>query len=194
MKNLFVALILILAAGTGAVFLASNGTRDTAATRAATSPLDEGYDYYVQNMRTTRFGSDGQPVSQLQAERVTHYPDGDRAELQAPAFKSFGVGTDAWQVSASTGTLSPDAERAEDRLELEGDVQLYKPVAREGFFDIRTSALTVFTDTEEVTGDAPVTFQTRGSRAESAGVRALLAEDSIQLTDGNATHDPNQLQ
>ncbi len=194
MKNLVLALILIVAAGAGAVFFASSGALDGAATTATASPLDEDYDYYIQDMRTTRFDSGGQPVSQLQAARVTHYPDGDRAELQAPAFKSFGVGTDAWQVSASAGTLSPDAERAEDRLELQGDVQLYKPVAREDFFDIRTSALTVFPDTEEVTGDAPVTFQTRGSRVDSAGVRARLAEDDITLTDGNATHDPNQLQ
>lgn len=190
MKNLVLALILIVAAGAGAVFFASSGMQDAATSTAATSPLNQNYDYYVQNMRATRFGSDGQPVSQLQAERVTHYPEGDRAELQAPAFKSFGVDNDAWQVSATAGTLSPDAERAEDRLELLGEVQLFKPVAREGFLDVRTSALTVFTDTEEVSNAAPVTLQTNGSRAEGVGMRALLDQDIIKLNDGNASHDP----
>lgn len=190
MKNLVVALILILAAGTGAVYFASSSVQETMAP-ATTSPLDEDFDYYVQDMRATRFGSDGQAVSQLQAARVTHYPDDERAELEAPAFKSFDVNTDAWQVSAAAGTLRPDAERAEDRLELRGEVELYKLLAREDFLDVRTSELTVFTDSEEVINDAPVTLRMRGSQAEGAkGMRALLAQDYIQLNDSNGTHDP----
>lgn len=192
MKNRVLSLFFVLAAGIGVVYFTSIGERSSSSeATAGSSPLDEDYDYYVQNMRATRFGGDGQPVSQLQAERVTHYPDGDRADLQAPAFKSFGVGTEAWQVSATAGTLTPDAERSEDRLELAGDVQLYKPLEREDFFDVRTSSLTVFTDSEEVINTAPVTLQTRGSRVEGVGMRALLAEDYIKLNDGNASHDPN---
>lgn len=191
MKNLVLALLLIVAAGTGAVYFAGNGEREAATTAAGTSPLDQDFDYYAQDMRTTRFDSAGQAVSQLTAERVTHYPDGDRAELQAPAFTSFGVEGDAWKVSATSGTLTPDAARAEDRLELQGDVQLYKPASRSDFFDVRTSALTVFTDTEEVTSAAPVTLQTRGSRAEGVGMSALLGQNYFKLNDGNASHDPN---
>jgi lipopolysaccharide export system protein LptC len=191
MKNLIVALILILAVGAGALYFTASGARDDATAAApGASPLDEDYDYYAQNMRATRFGSDGQPVSQLQAERVTHYPEGDRAELQAPAFRAFGVEDNAWQVSAQTGTLTPDVERAEDRLELQGDVQLYKPLAREDFVDVRTSMLTVFTASEEVVNTAPVTLQMRNSRHEGVGLHALLTQNILQLNDGNGTHDP----
>jgi lipopolysaccharide export system protein LptC len=190
MKNLVFALILIVAAGAGAVYFSSSAMQDTAATTAGTSPLDEDYDYYVQNMRATRFGSNGQPVSQLQAGRVMHYPEGDRAELQAPAFKSFGAESDAWQVSAETGTLAPDAERGEDRLQLAGAVQLYKPLSGGDFADLRTTALTVFTDSEEASSDAPVALEMRNTRMQGVGVSARLAENYFQVNKSKGSHDP----
>jgi len=191
MKSLLPALILILAAASFATFYIADIERDdTAAAAPRSSPLDEGYDYYVQGMRATRFGSDGQAVSQLRAERVTHYPDGDRAELNQPAFDSFGSVNEVWQVSATTGTLMPDIERGEDRLELAGDVNLRKPLESGDFINIRTTALTVFTTSEEVTTEAPFNVQMRNSRFNGVGMNARLADNYIQLKDVNGTHDP----
>ncbi len=193
MKNLVVALLLILAAGTGAILVTARGDRGGSEAESSGSPLDENYDYYVQDMRATRFDSNGAAVSQLEAARVTHYPDGDYAELQAPAFHSFGTQNYAWQVNARAGTLSPDAERNEERLDLEGDVRLYQPRGEDNFMDLRTSMLTVFTESEEAVSSAPYTFHTRDSQFEGVGMRALLAENSVQLNDGNSTHDPRTL-
>lgn len=190
MKNLAVAFVLIFLAGAGAVFVTTRGELEATTESTGTSPLDQDYDYYVQDMRTTRFNGAGQPVSELQAERVTHFPEGDRAELQMPAFKSFGVESAAWQVNAETGTLAPDAERAEDRLELEGEVRLYKPLNGGDFADLRTTALTVFTDSEEARSEAPVALEMRGTSMEGVGMRARLAENYIQLTDSKGSHDP----
>jgi lipopolysaccharide export system protein LptC len=191
MKNLLAAIILVLVAGAGAVYFTARAPFDESVSApSGTSPPDEDYDYYVQNMRTTRFNSSGQPASQLEAERVTHFPDGDRAELQMPAFKSFGVERDAWQVSAETGTLAPDAERGEDRLELAGAVQLYKPLAAGDFADVRTTALTVFTDSEEAASDVPVALEMRDTHLEGVGLRARLTENYFQLNDSKGSHDP----
>ncbi len=193
MKNVLFTLVFLLLAGVGVALITgemSRGEADVAT--SGPSPLDADYDYYIQDMRATRFGSDGQPVSQLTAARVTHYPDGDRAELQAPAFKAFGGENDAWQASAATGTLAPDAERAEERLDLQGDVALYKPQALGDFWDVQTSALAVYLTTEEAATTAPVALQTRNTRVDGVGMRALLAENTIQLNDGKSTHDPAQ--
>ncbi len=136
MKRLLLPMLVLVLAGVGAALIVGETSRsDAPSVTAGTSPLEANYDYYIQNMRSTRFGSDGQPVSQLTAERVMHYPDGDRAELQTPRFKAFGGENDAWQVSAATGTLAPDAERREDRLELQGDVALHKTLAAGNFVD-----------------------------------------------------------
>jgi len=190
MKNLDLVLVLILAAGAGAVFFSTDFTRNAADPNAGASPLDADYDYYIQDMLTTRFGSEGQALSRLRAARVTHYPDGDRAELLAPRFQSY-TDSDSWQVSADTGTLMPDPARAaEERLDLSGNVALHKPLEAGNFIDINTHELTVFVDTEEVFSEAPVTLRTRNMRQEATGMRALLAQDHLQLDNGNGTYDP----
>lgn len=173
------------------LFVTATEPEQSANDESGASPLDADYDYYVEDMRTTRFGADGQALSQLQAARVTHYPDGDRAELAAPMFRTFGAAGDTWQVGADAGTLAPYAARAEDRLDLVGNVQLQKPQESGDFVEVRTSALTVFIATEEVVSTAPVTVQTRGLRHEGVGMRALLAENYIKLNDGKGTYDPS---
>jgi LPS export ABC transporter protein LptC len=190
MKNLLPLLVVLLAGIGVALFMVELDRGDAAVASADQSPLEAAYDYYIEGMRTTRFGSDGQATSQLKASAVTHYPDGDRAELQAPELKTFGDENDAWQVSAAAGTLVPDAERSEDRLDLQGDVELHKPLAGGDFADVRTSALTVFTTTEEVTTTAAVALQMRNTRLEGIGMQALLAENYFHLDDGKGTHEP----
>ncbi len=190
MKNLLPLLVLLFAGIGVALFMGELERGDNAAVVADLSPLEADYNYYIEDMRTTRFGSDGQATSQLTASRATHYPDGDRAELQAPELKTFGDENNAWQVSADAGTLVPDAGRSEDRLDLQGDVELHKPLAGGDFADVHTSALTVFTTTEEVTTTAAVALQMRNTRLEGIGMQALLAEDYFHLNDGKGTHEP----
>lgn len=195
MKTLYWPLAFFLLAGIATVlWLPDRNAPAETAGNTGVELLAADYDYYIQNMQTTRFGADGQAVSQLRAERVTHYPDGDRAELQAPGFTALGTVSDAWQVSAATGTLVPDAESAGERLELQGRVVLNKALARGDFLEVRTTALTVYPDAEEAVTAAPVSLQTRDTRLESTGMRVLLATDYIKLNEGRGTHDPAPIQ
>ncbi|MDY6981682.1 MAG: LPS export ABC transporter periplasmic protein LptC [Pseudomonadota bacterium] len=186
--KLVAALVFVLLAASAATFFVTGLEGDAPTQETRTSPLDEAYDYYVQNMRTTRFAADGSAVSQLRAERVTHFPEDDRADLVQPEFMSFD--DDAWQVSASTGTLSPEPARDDDRLELAGTVELRKPLANGDFYEIDTSELTVFLASEEAFSEAPVVLRTRNSRLNGNGMQARLAENEVQLNDGNGTHVP----
>ena len=194
MKNLYVPLFFVLVAGGSAVLLMGRMRSETATgTSTGSSPLEADYDYYIQDMQSTHFDSMGQAVSRLQAERVTHYPEGDRAELQAPGFAAFGAVSKAWQVSAATGTLSPDAERGEERLELGGEVVLTKPLARGDNLEVRTAALTVYTGSEEALTTAAVTLSTRNTQTVGTGMRTLLAQEKIELNNVRGTHDPTPL-
>ncbi|HEY0962370.1 MAG TPA: LPS export ABC transporter periplasmic protein LptC [Pseudomonadales bacterium] len=187
MKFVFALVFVLLAASAATFFIAGlEGDAEGQATRS--SPLDEAYDYYVQDMQATRFTADGSAASRLVAQRVTHFPDGDRAELVAPAFESFDG--DAWQVSAMTGTLVPDTQRDEDRLELDGNVALRKPLANDDFIEISTSTLTVYVGSEEAFNDVPVELRMRGSRLNGTGMQARLAENYLHLNDGTGTHEP----
>lgn len=188
MKNWLLTLLLILAAASAATFFVA-GLENSAQAPAASrmSPLDEPYDYYVQDMHATRFDASGTAVSQLRAERVTHYPDDDRAELQAPRYAALAE--DGWRVAATAGTLVPDAERGEERLDLRGAVELRMPLANGDNVEVATSELTLFTQSEEAFSNAEVALQTRNSRLNGVGLQARLAQD-IQVNNGNGTHDP----
>jgi LPS export ABC transporter protein LptC len=186
--RLIAALVFILIAASAATFFVTGLESDADVQAVRSSPLDEAYDYYVQGMHATRFAADGSAVSRLRADRVTHFPDDDRAELVQPDFASFD--SDAWRVSASTGTLSPDAQRGEDRLELDGNVKLRKPLENGDLVEVDTAALTIFLASEEAQGTSPVELRTRSSRLNGNGMQARLAENSFQLNDGNGTHVP----
>lgn len=186
--RLVAALVFVLLAASAATFFVTGLEGDIDTQEARTSPFDEAYDYYVQDMRATRFSADGSAVSQLRAERVTHFPEGDRAELVQPRFMSFD--DDAWQVSARTGTLSPEPARDDDRLELAGTVELRKPRANGDFYNVDTTQLTVFLASEEAYSDAPVELRTRTSRLNGNGMQARLAENIVKLNDGNGIHAP----
>lgn len=187
--RLVAALVLVLIAASAATFFVT-GLDDSSgdAQESMSSPLDEAYDYYIVDMRATRFAPDGTALSELRAGRVTHFPEGDRAELVEPRFASFDE--DAWRVSASTGTLRPEPERNDDRLDLAGAVELRKPLDNGDFLDIETTELTVYVASEEAYSDAPVTVRTRNSRLNGNGMQARLAQNYVQLNDGNGTHVP----
>jgi lipopolysaccharide export system protein LptC len=189
-------LIAILVAGSLLVLWLFDQATDDPTVRVtdADSPLAADYDYYVSAMRTTRFSADGQPVYRMQATRLTHFPDGDVAVLEAPEFLWYGEEAQPWQVNAGSGTLRPDAERSEDRLDLQRQVLLRREAADGNFLEIRTEELTVFPAAEEALTAAPVNVLTRTTRLESTGLRALLAQDRIDLlNDVRGTHDQTPL-
>lgn len=164
----------------GMLDFASNDA-DTLAPIAEDSPLVQDYDYYITDMSTTRFSATGQPEWRLQASRVTHFPEGDIAHLENPRFAYFSAGAAPWQVTADSGTLRPDAERGEDRLDLEGNVLLRQAAANAGFTEITAQLLTLFTDSREAISAVPVLLQTPGTQLEGTGMRALLARDYYEL-------------
>ena len=90
----------------------------------------------------------------------------------------------------ATGTLVPDAQRNEDRLELEGNVELHKPLTQGDFIELSTSALTVYVASEEASSKVPVELRMRGSRLDGSGMQARLAENYINLNDSHGTHEP----
>jgi lipopolysaccharide export system protein LptC len=186
------AFALVLAAAFAAlVWMQERAARRDESVAAPKSPFDAPYDYYVSGLRSERFDGDGELRSRLEAARVTHYPDGDRAELQAPRYTAFGRDGGVWQVGADTGTLAPDAQRGEDRLDLLGAVELRKPLASGGALQIRTTALAVFTGAEETVTDAPVSVRTPDTTLAGTGLQALLAEERIRLLhEVRGSHDP----
>lgn len=163
---------------------------DSIAALVESSPLAENYDYYITGMNTTRFLASGQPEYRMQAARVTHYPDGDIALLEEPRFYWYREQAQPWQVEARAGTLAPDPQRGEDRLELTGEVLLNQSAADGRFMEVRTETLTVFPAFEEILTAAAVNLRTQDSSIDSIGMHAWLEQNRIKLlNDVRGTYD-----
>lgn len=124
------------------------------------------YDYFISAMRTTGFSAAGQPTYHLTAGRVTHFPEGDVAILEAPDYTRIMADGAPWQATARQGTLSPDPERNEERLELQGDVLLQHGTTAAPL-QARADHLTVFPASEEAATDAEVILDTPGTQVGS---------------------------
>lgn len=155
---------------------------------------EQDYDYFISAMRTTGFSAAGQPTYHLKAGRVTHYPEGDIAILEAPDYTRIMADGAPWQATAREGTLSPDPRRNEERLELQGDVLLQQGTSAAPL-KVRADHLTVFPTSEEAATDAEVILDTPGTRLESKGMKAFMAQDKIELSEnvrGIHAQDANQ--
>jgi lipopolysaccharide export system protein LptC len=143
--------------------------------------LQENFDYYITGMSNTRFDAMSKPTYQLQASRVTHYPETDIAKMENPHFLYYRDAALPWQLTALAGTLSKDPARNEDHLELVDDVVIRRPMSDGKFLLVTTASLDVFPDAKEVNTESAVTLEAGGSRLESTGMRAFLNEEKIEL-------------
>jgi len=143
---------------------------------------EQDYDYFVSAMRSTGFSASGEPTYHLTAGRVTHYPEGDIAILEAPDYTRIMADGAPWQATARQGTLSPDPVRNEERLELQGDVLLHQGTPTSPLV-ARADHLTVYPASEEAATDAEVILDAPGTRLESSGMKAFMAQDKIELSE-----------
>lgn len=147
----------------------------------ADANLKAEYDYYLTGMRTTNFvGTSATVSSQLEAQRVTHYPDGDRTVLEAPRLLSFQPEGNTWQVTAERGTLTADPAQGDERLDLQGQVDLQQPDNATAP-RLLTEALTVFPAREEAYSEQPVTLHLRNMRMDGIGLQAWLATHRLKI-------------
>lgn len=139
------------------------------------------YDYFISAMSTTGFTATGEALYHLAAERVTHFPEGDVAVLETPAYTRIAHEGSPWQVTALQGRLEADAGRNEERLELQDEVLFVQQPAGSAPLQIRADRLTVFPASEEAATDAEVILDASGTRLESRGIKLHMAQDKIEL-------------
>lgn len=123
-------------------------------------------DAIVENARATAFDAAGQPRHHLLAERIRHYPAGDRSELDEPRFRSEQPGRATWRVSARRGELTGRAD--EIHLHDEVDVERRVPGVAEPI-RLATQYLLVHPDAETFSTDHAVRLRQGSSVVDAAG-------------------------
>jgi len=133
----------------------------------------------VENARAIAFDQAGQPRYYLLAERMRHYPAGDRSELDEPRFRSETPGEIAWRVTARRGELVGEAD--EIHLYDEINVERQAPGAAEPI-RLTTSYLLVRPDAETLSTDRAVRLRQGSSVIDAGGMQADGKARTLELS------------
>ena len=147
------------------------------------------YDYYINGMHTIRYTASGQRSYQLAADRVTHFPDDDHAELTNPDLLWYQQQGTPWTLAASAGNLHRNA--GEDELTLTGNVQLNTTLETEGALRVESSQMRVLPASQLASSEAEVTLTTTSTHLQSTGMQINLPENHVTLLNNvRGTHAP----
>lgn len=174
-RGLAVLLLLLLAAAlTGWLLLHTERVLTPQAPSRARLP-----DYRLTDVRLRVYDADGALHYRLDAARVIHYPDPDRAELSAPRLRWYPRPEAVpWRVQSPQGEI---LDRGEE-VRLLGRVRIDRAaVGDHAAVAVRTRDLLVWPRRDLARTDAPVSLRSGGAQMEGIGMRADLAQDRLLL-------------
>ncbi len=150
--------------------------------------IDAPFDYYLTNMHTERFGSDGKQTMLLTATRANHYPADDHIEMANPVLHWFRDNAEPWIVTANQGNLHHTGNTEE--YTLTGSVKANTNSLQTGNILLETSKLNLLPAAKVAITDADVMFTKPALRLQSKGMRLDLSSNTISLNELRGTHAP----
>ncbi|HUO43835.1 MAG TPA: LPS export ABC transporter periplasmic protein LptC [Burkholderiales bacterium] len=113
-------------------------------------------DYIVEDFSATRIGEDGTPRYTLSARRMTHYPDDDSTQLEAPRFVHFSRSRAPIVATSRTAWVSSNGETAK----LRDDVKIVREASGDrSELVLETSTLEIIPDSNLAQTDQPVSIR-----------------------------------
>jgi lipopolysaccharide export system protein LptC len=134
-------------------------------------------DFWMRAATTERFGEDGARQFLLQAERLEHYPDDGRIELQEPRLEYFAPRALRWDMRAQHGLISGNRSR----VDLDEAVRVHRRPASGAVQIMDTDWLRLFPDEHFATTDAPVRVTEPAGHISGIGMRIMMLEDRFTL-------------
>ena len=145
---------------------------------------DADYDYFMTLIDNTVLNSDGSTRYRIRAERLTHYPAGDVAVLDAPVFHVYQEDASApWQITANNARIDTEPGTNIRRIALDSEVVIHRTDDSGRPVDVYTDFLTVYPDTKTLTTDRAVSLVSPGSLVTAVGMTGDLNRNIIRLLD-----------
>lgn len=137
-------------------------------------------DYYMADFRSRKYSSDGEIEYTVEGDTLAHYPHNDRSEITAPRVELHRENT-TWQIRSDKGQFDTDP----DLFTLAGDVTI-KRLSGSGSDPvmIRTSTLTVATESNEVATDARIEITAPSWHLQATGMKSALDDGKLSLLSG----------
>lgn len=136
-------------------------------------------DYYSIGLKRISMDEEGMPKDFLLADKMTHYAEDGRAELEKPVFTLYrDKGINTWVIKGDTGMVKND----DDRVFLNGNVQVESTKQDDSnTVKLLTPRLMVEPKKQHAETDAPVKIVSKNALYTGVGMRVDFA-DSINLT------------
>jgi LPS export ABC transporter protein LptC len=185
-----VALVLLLAFAIGLYAWINVERSNAPSTAAGGGAGDDSSSYTATNIELIETGEDGLPRYRLNAAGVRQSSPRDPLALQLPriSFNGAGGGGDQleWQLTASSGMLSP----RRDMVEFNGEVQGHASGGSAPLLQLATSQLLVNTVEQVVQSSRVVELDWAGIHLTASGIRIELRSGVVKIGPGHGFQTP----
>jgi lipopolysaccharide export system protein LptC len=135
-------------------------------------------DYIVENFSFVRMTPEGKPRYLVSGAKLTHRPVDDSSDVELPVLQGVAPGQPLTTITSQRAKI----RHAQNQADLAGDVKVVRPESPTNRgMQLRTEALTVFTDEDRMTSDQPVQVTLGNSTIKGTGMEANNATRELRF-------------
>jgi len=151
---------------------------------------EQGYDYFMANIDSIHYTSDGEVDYRFKANRITHFPNPEYSLVESPRFLVFREDESNWEINSTKGRVEIDPETNQERLLLNENV-IINGISNDGRqVKIFTDSLVIYPAEKNMRSDSDVTIESDGFVSSSRGFTAELNTNIVrQLSEGRMQYD-----
>ena len=151
---------------------------------------EQGYDYFMANVDSIHYTSNGEVDYRFKANRITHFPNPEYSLVESPRFLVFREDESNWEINSTRGRVVIDPETNQERLLLNEDV-IINGISNDGRqVNIFTDSLVIYPAEKNMRSDSDVTIESDGFVSSSRGFTADLNTNIVrQLSEGQMQYD-----
>jgi LPS export ABC transporter protein LptC len=151
---------------------------------------EQGYDYFMANVDSIHYTSDGEVDYRFKANRITHFPNPEYSLVESPRFIVFREDESNWKINSTKGRVEIDPETNQERLLLNENV-IINGISNDGRqVYIFTDSLVIYPAEKNMRSDSDVTIESDGFVSSSRGFTADLNTNIVrQLSEGRMQYD-----
>jgi LPS export ABC transporter protein LptC len=178
LRKRFILLFIVVAVGIGLLWIEDYTTQSTQEDTEGASVLP---DYYGEGLTNRTFDDKGALEQQFDALRSVHYPSQRFTELTQPKVQTIADDGEVWLIQSLSGVHFED----DKKLVLQQDVQISPAASSLNSPDdaaiIRTSKLTLFTQSKIAETDQPVEVISLHGRIDAVGMIIKIDQQRVEF-------------
>ena len=130
----------------------------------------------MADFSSRKYNDLGQVEYTVQGETLAHYPISDRSEITEPRIELHREGVQ-WQIQSDNGIFDTNP----DLFTLLGAVVVQRSTADSDPVTIRTTSLTISTESNEVSTDAVIEINAPAWRLQATGLKSAIDQGKLTL-------------